>query len=292
MSIQSDLPRPVALPVEASPATLAARERIALQLGWWFVAIPFLAFGVQHLWLGRFVTRLAPALPAWVPAQTVVAYIVGVTLIAASIAMIADQRRGRFISIVLGALILVSFVVTHIPRLVARPGDIIMWLQALKGLTLASGAFAVAATASLLRPPASGRFSLGGISDQALLTIANTIMGVYLIYCGLLHLNDPVGVARLVPTWIPGAVGWAWFTGVALVLGGFGFWLPRVRGLAAALSSLMIFLWVLMLHAPRAASTRGINETTSTFEALAFSGLALIIAVQARSKANSSSLRH
>ena len=43
----------------------------------------------------------------------------------------------------------------------------------------------------------------------------------------------------------------------------------------------MIFLWVVMLHIPRAVTatpaTRA-NETTAVFEALAFSGLAFLLA--------------
>ena len=106
------------------------------------------------------------------------------------------------------------------------------------------------------------------------------MMGVYLVYCGYLHLSGPSGVARLVPAWIPGKVGWAIFTGIALVVGGAGFWIPRVRRLAAALSSVMIFLWVILLHIPDAVRSSGFgsNAITSAFEALAFSGLALIVA--------------
>ena len=54
--------------------------------------------------------------------------------------------------------------------------------------------------------------------------------------------------------------------------------LPQVRRLAGALSGLMILIWVIVLHVPRAVTIRDANETTAVFEALAFSGLALIIA--------------
>lgn len=264
------------------PIALAASDRAdrALRIGWWFTVIPFFAFGVQHLVYGRFVTRLAPALPAWIPAPTALAYAAGAGLVVASVALVMDKHRARGIAIVLGLLILLSFVVTHTPRLIAAPRNTIMWLQALKCLTLASGAFALAATASRRNrtTTTADGFNLSFVSDRALLGVACAIMGVYLIYCGMLHLTSPVGVSRLVPKWVPGAVGWAYFTGAALALGGLGFWLPPVRRLAAALTSAMIFLWVLMLHIPRAITMNGPNETTATFEALAFSGLALIIA--------------
>jgi uncharacterized membrane protein len=172
-----------------------------------------------------------------------------------------------------------SFAVTHTPRLIATPRSTNTWLQALECLTLASGAFALAATARRRnRMTTTNGFSPSFPSDRVLLGVACAIMGAYLIYCGFLHLRAPVSVSRLVPTWIPGAVGWIVFTGVALVFGGLGCWLPPVRRLAAALTSLMIFMWVLMLHLPPALTTHDLGSTTAVFEALAFSGLALLIA--------------
>jgi hypothetical protein len=47
----------------------------------------------------------------------------------------------------------------------------------------------------------------------------------------------------------------------------------------------MIFLWVILLHIPRAAADlRNTNEMTAVFEALAFSGAAFLVAVSQKSK--------
>ncbi len=47
----------------------------------------------------------------------------------------------------------------------------------------------------------------------------------------------------------------------------------------------MIFLWVLLLHIPRAvASPHDSNETTAVFEALAMSGGAILIAANPKGK--------
>lgn len=251
-----------------------------LVLGWWFTAVPMLAFGVQQLVLGRFTTRVTPGLPGEDSAPVWIVYVISLAIAAGALVMVLDRRRGRGIAILLGAAVLVFFVIMHVPRLVEAPLDRIVWLRALKGLTLASGAFAVAATIRRVQRVADQGLTLGFIGDRALFTTSCMIMGAYLVYCGYLHLSGPEGVARLVPAWIPGALGWAYFTGVALVLGGIGFWIRAVRRIAAALSSAMIFLWVLLLHIPSAISSSGFgsNATTATFEALAFSGLALIVA--------------
>lgn len=267
------------------PIALAAPDHAerAIQIGWWFTVIPFFAFGVQHLAYGRFVTRLALALPAWIPAPTALAYVAGAALVAVSIALVVDPRHARGIAIALGLVILLSFVVTHTPRLIATPRSTNTWLQALKCLTLASGAFALAATAGRRNRATTNGFNPSFPRDRVLLGVACAIMGAYLIYCGYLHLRSPVSVSRLVPTWIPGGPGWVVFTGMALVLGGFGCWLPPVRRLAAALTSLMIFMWVLMLHLP-ALTINEAGSITAVFEALAFSGLALLIAATSARK--------
>jgi uncharacterized membrane protein YphA (DoxX/SURF4 family) len=75
---------------------------------------------------------------------------------------------------------------------------------------------------------------------------------------------------------------WTYFAGSALIAGGIGIMVPCVARIAALLTGAMIFLWVLMLHIPRAIAdpyTNVGNEWASVWEALAFSGMALMLAV-------------
>jgi uncharacterized membrane protein YphA (DoxX/SURF4 family) len=66
---------------------------------------------------------------------------------------------------------------------------------------------------------------------------------------------------------------------VALFFGGVGILIPRTARLAATLSGVMIFLWVLMLHIPRSLSLpQHAFETAGIFEALALSGIAFTVA--------------
>ena len=63
--------------------------------------------------------------------------------------------------------------------------------------------------------------------------------------------------------------------------GGIGIMVRRVARLASLMVGVMIFLWVLMLHIPRAIVdpyTNVGNEWASVFEALAFSGMAFMLA--------------
>jgi uncharacterized membrane protein len=102
-----------------------------------------------------------------------------------------------------------------------------------------------------------------------------------MVLAGIQHFLYPEFVKLLVPSWIPGPLFWTYFAAIALIAGGTGLVIPRTTRLAAALSGLMIFLWLVMLHVPRAIAAspdQRRNEWTAVFEALAVSGIALTIA--------------
>ncbi len=86
-------------------------------------------------------------------------------------------------------------------------------------------------------------------------------------------------VKSLVPRWIPGDVFWTYVTGVALIAGGIGLIIDRAARLASLLSGIMVFIWLIVLHIPRAIMSRGDdgNEWIAVVEALAVSGIAFMI---------------
>jgi len=226
-----------------------------------FFGLALVAFGILQFVYGDFVPGRAPAWPSSIPGRLGWAYLSGAVLIAAGSAIIAG-RKVREAGILAGTLILCWALLRQLPALAANPHGIIL-TNAGKATALAGGAFALAGF------PVLGRVGLGG----------------FMILGGIQHFNYIDFVARLVPAWIPGPVSWAYLAGVALIAGGVGMLVPRTAGRAAALSGLMIFLWVLILHLPRAVAAgaaQSRNEWTALFEALAFSGIALTLAGIAR----------
>jgi uncharacterized membrane protein YphA (DoxX/SURF4 family) len=108
---------------------------------------------------------------------------------------------------------------------------------------------------------------------------------VMLILFGIDHFLYPQFVAALVPGWAGGKMFWTYFAGAALIAGGLGIVVKKVARLAALLTGGMIFLWVLMLHIPRAIAdpyTNVGNEWASVWEALAFSGMAFMLAAMSK----------
>jgi uncharacterized membrane protein len=250
------------------------------RLGRSFFGLATTASGVLQLVTGDFV-RLVPMWPAWLPARSGWAYVIGVVLVAAGLAILSG-RMARTAAAVVAAMILVMVVLLYPPSMVANPlidrpflrG--FMYTNPLKCLALVGGAALLVGR----KPDEERMFPplvriIGRMEPWGAVFLA-----VFLIVCGLQHFAYGDFVLALVPHWIPpGQRFWTYFTGVALIAGGAGILVPRTARLAATSSALMIFLWVLLLHIPRAlAEPNHAFETAGVFEALALSGVALIVA--------------
>ncbi|HKX29810.1 MAG TPA: hypothetical protein VJ302_19120 [Blastocatellia bacterium] len=244
-------------------------------------ALAIMVFGVQHFSYRDFVTRVVPWMPGWLPGHSVLAVLCGALLIALG-ALILSGRAARPAALLLGLGLLASFALLHLPWAIVNPDQGGLWTNAGKALALAGGALLTAGSLPRTPPATAGRLEnlLRPLED--LIPRARHLLSLFLILCGVQHFIYVDFVMSLVPGWIPGPRFWTCFTGVALIAGGLGISFRPTTRLAAALSSLMIFLWVMLLHIPRAlADLHNSNETTAVFEALALSGTALLIAVRA-----------
>jgi uncharacterized membrane protein len=221
-----------------------------------------IAFGIQHLVYGEFVTRVVPKLPAWIPWHSFWAYVTGFALLSAGIEILF-RKQMRLAASLLGSLFLLSFLLLYLPALLVSPPLGGLWTNAGKALALCGGAFLVAG------------------SPKPMIALSRMFLSAFLILAGVQHFLFVPFVASLVPRWIPGHLFWTYFAGVALIAGGIGMLIPKTRRLAALSSGTMIFLWVLLLHIPRAlAAPHDSNETTAVFEALAISGTAFLVAAR------------
>jgi uncharacterized membrane protein YphA (DoxX/SURF4 family) len=238
-----------------------------------FFAISMMAFGIQQLVTAQFV-RVVPPLPAWMPGPGLWAYGIGILLILAGAAL-ATGVRGREASVVLSGLIVLAIVLLHLPRALAEPGVGFHWTNPCKALALLGGVLIVAATLPVRPMDGSAGLERG---FRRLAPLGPLFLATFLILGGIQHFVYGAFVMQLVPAWIPGPRFWVYLTGTALIAGGIGILLPPARRLAATLVGIMILLWVVLLHIPRAlASPQDPGETSAIFEALALSGAAFIL---------------
>jgi uncharacterized membrane protein len=258
-------------------------EKLAT-LGRFFLAVPMVAFGVQHFAYLDFVTRVFPKLPAWIPGHPYLACLFGLFLVAAGCAIMIE-KVARSTALLLGAFILASFASLYMPLLITSPPNGSLWTSAGKALALSGGSFLVAGSLSAKSVSPAGAPATVVQVLERFIPLGRFFLAAFLILCGVEHFIYVDFVAGLVPSWIPGHLFWTYFTGVALIAGGVGITVPMTVRLAAALSGIMIFLWVVLLHIPRAAVDIGRpNETTAVFEALAMSGAAFLVAATRRDR--------
>jgi uncharacterized membrane protein len=242
-------------------------------LGRFFFAVSMMALGIRQLLTAEFV-RLVPPLPAWVPWHPFWACLVGVVLLAAGMAIILE-RKALWAAAALGALILFDFLFLHLPQAAADPLVGFMWTNPAKALAMLGGVILVARS---LPPEAGGPSPLARGFEKAGF-LGPLFLAGFLILGGIQHFVYADFVAKLVPGWIPGPYLWVYFTGIALIAGGVGMLVPKTARLAALMSGIMMLLWVILLHIPRAlADLHNIGETSGVFEALALSGAAFILA--------------
>ena len=245
-----------------------------------FYAIGLIGIGIQHFLFAAFMPVILPAWPPWIPGGPAWPYVVGAALISAG-AAIMFSSRARPVAAVTGLVFLFFVLLVHVPvQLAAGPAHLGVWTNAFKELTLCGGAWVVARSLKESAP----RLPL---LLERVMPAGALFLPVTVIVFGIAHFVYRDFVATLVPAWIPGHIFWTYFAGVALIAAGAGM-LLRIQGrLAAILLGVMIFLWLLILHIPRAiadpSSGKG-NEWTSVFEALAFSGIAFLQAAQTPSK--------
>jgi uncharacterized membrane protein len=245
-----------------------------------FYAIGLIGIGIQHFIFRDFIPVIVPLWPAWIPGRSYWAYAVGAALIAAGAAILFGIRA-RTAAAMTGAALLALVVIDDIPgTLAGYPAHLGSWTNAFKALTLCGGAWVVAESLP-------ERESNWASPLESLMPFGGFFLPITVIVFGIDHFLYTAFVATLVPGWIPGKVFWTYFAGVALIAAGVGMIVKVLPRLASLMLGIMIFLWLLMLHIPRAIADprRGLgNEWTSVFEALAFSGIAFMTAALIRAR--------
>lgn len=222
------------------------------------VGVAAIGSGLMQVINAGFV-RLVAGLPAWVPGHAPLAVAAGVGLLLIGVALIRD-RGTRWAALALAGL-LAGALLLRVPEILANPGAGYVWTNPAKILALAGGALLLA-----------------GIGRSGPV-VATWFLAVFLLIAGVQHFAYAGFVDTLVPAWIPpGRRFWTLFTAVALLAGGVGMLWPVTRRQAGLLSGVMIFLWVVLLHAPRSVEMKSAFELAGVFEALALGGVAWLVA--------------
>ncbi|MFT3933974.1 MAG: hypothetical protein QM726_10195 [Chitinophagaceae bacterium] len=244
-----------------------------------FYAIALVVYGVQQCYFRTFRDVFFSPYQDKLPLLSALAIVFGLYLIATGI-LIFIPARAKKAALLLGAVfmgLLLGAQLTY--ELFSQPNKLYhlgLWTAPLKELALAGGAFVVAG--SFETDPSSKKSFL-----EKLIPYGNLFFLITISSFGISHIIYADYIQDLVPAGMANHLFWVNVTGICLLAAGVSIILGiRIRPIALLLS-VMIFLWVWLVHLPGTlshplAADRG-NLLASTFDALAFSGTALLIAL-------------
>ena len=250
-----------------------------------FFAIAIMGIAVQQfMFADMMAVIMPPHYPAWLTPRLLWTSVTSIGLIAVSICILFGFK-GRLTSLLLALVLLLFVLIFQVPG-TQYPAHIGSWINPFKEFALAGGALVIAGSL----PEDDTMPDFFKLLEKAI-PFGKYMLAITLSTFGSTHFIYRDFCASLVPNWIPFHYFWSDFAGVALIAGGLGIILGvlgrqllffnNLSKLAARLVGIMIFLWFIMLHVPRAIAdphTGNGNEWTSVFEALAFSGIAFLIA--------------
>ncbi len=254
-----------------------------IKTGCCFYGFAIVVYGFQQLAYGNFRDVQLPAWQFHIPGLTIWAFITGLVLIATGAAIIFDIKAKKIL-LLLGAIFLSLVCFVHVPyELISEPNKpyhLGLWTGALKELALSGGAFVLAGSFPETATSSRSRFSFTRLLEK-LIPYGSIFFCITIVSFGITHFMYTDFVAKLVPRRMPDPEFWAYVAGVALIGSGAFIILNIRRKLIAVLMAIMIFHWFILLHLPAAienpTGARG-NELASAFDALAYSGIALVIA--------------
>ena len=199
-------------------------------------ALGSLLLGIVGLAVGDFALQWQPV-PEALPARTALAYLGGALLtLAAGASLIPRIAKAGLLT--LAGWYALWVVLLHAPRVIAKPGDIGLWLGVAEISLLAAGGLA-------------GAWLMAGNWRAGRIRTLEVCLAPCLIIFGWSHFAYADFTAQMVPRWIPWPLFWAYATGCGHVAAG----LSLLTGIASRLASVvfagMLGSFVVLLHVPR-----------------------------------------
>jgi uncharacterized membrane protein len=214
--------------------------RIGLSRG--FFAIAAASLAILSLSYGDFAPS-GRSLPGWIPGRETWVHVCAVLLLAASAGLCFSR------SALPGALTISAYLavwaVLGIPPILSKPLSIGAWYGFCEAMTSLVGAWILYA---MLRPQSRGSVIL--IAGERAVRVAQVLFGLTCVFYGASHFVYADYTAVMVPTWLPGRLGFAYFTGLGHVAGGIGIIVGILPRLAATLEAVMMSLFGLLVWVP------------------------------------------
>lgn len=246
-----------------------------ITLGCVFIAVPLAIFAPEHFRGPQFVQNMVPS---YMPARGFWPYFIGCALLAAATSL-ALRKFVRLSSTLLGLMFILFVCMIYIPYVHAHPDNRFAWAYALRDLSFAGGAWALAGLRSRASSPQKSKW---------MILFGRIVVAIAAIFYAVEHFLHPtfapgVPLEPMMPSWIPFPGVWGYLAGAILLAAGVGLALnKKSRVAAASIGALMcvltIFPYVVILiraHGSTADINEGLNNIADT---LLYAGAALVLA--------------
>jgi uncharacterized membrane protein len=235
------------MPTGSSPSndTRAGAFRIA-SLGQVALAAAMIWLGVMGLIKGGF-TPIWTGVPKTLPARAVFAYAIAVVSVGSGVCLLW-RRTAALAARVLLVAFSIWMLLFRVPLLFKSPADSVTWWAIGETAAMMAGAWVL-----VVRFAGDGG-GHGFVSGNLGLRLARTLYGLALIPFGIAHFTFLQRTVSMVPGWLPWHLGWAYFTGAAMVVAGVAIVLGVFARLAATLSAWELSLFTLLVWGPVVAS--------------------------------------
>jgi uncharacterized membrane protein YphA (DoxX/SURF4 family) len=189
---------------------------------------------------------LAPigqSLPAWIPWRETWLHGSALVVLAAS-AGLCFSRTALPSAWTIGAYLAI-WAVSCAPPILSNPLSVGAWYGVCEALTSLAGAWILCA---MLRWQPRG--SEMPIASERAVRAAQVLFGLICVFYGWSHFAYADYTAGMVPAWLPGRLGFAYFTGLGHIAAGIGIVVGILPRLAATLEAIMMSLFGLLVWAP------------------------------------------
>ena len=247
-----------------------------IALGPIFIAVSLAVFAPEHFGGPM---RVSDMVPSWMPAHLFWAYFVGCALFAAATS-VTLRKFVRLSSTLLGLMFFLFVCMMHVPNALADPKDRFAWAYALRDLSFAGGAWALAGLYSRSSSPQLSRWMI------AFGRIVIAIGAIFFAVQFFLHPEFAPGfpLEKMTPSWIPLPRVWGYLTGAILLAAGIALALNKKSRIAATSIGALMTVLTLFLYLPiwilaRSGTTPEIMEAINyVFDTLLYAGTALVLA--------------
>ena len=243
------------------------------------VGIGYVVFAATFVWLGAMglesgtFTAIWSGVPKAMPARVAVTYLTAIVCLVSGLGLLL-RSSAAIASRALLAYWLLWAIAFRIPLLVREPGSSAVWWVCGETMVMMSGAWVLYAWWCGPNDGRPGAIAAGETGRR----IARVLYGLGLIPFGIAHFTFLAHTAELVPGWLPGHNGWAYFTGATFIAAGMAVVSGVLARPAATLSAWQMGLFTLIVWVPVVLRGANADDWNEFVDSCALTAAAWVVA--------------